>query len=129
MRKKVFISFLRPPVGSSYYIEGLRLALGILGGTEEHDVTIAHLGKGVACALKGVDRSYAQSLLELFQKDAAGNLFYVERESLEEAGISESELDEGFAVASRDDPEGEDAAVGRHVQLLRFGSQRRLQPS
>lgn len=102
MRKRVFISFIRPPVGSSYYIEGLRLALGILGGTEEHDLTIAHLGKGVACALKGVDRSYAQSLLELFQKDASGNLFYVERESMEEAGISESELDEGFAVASRD---------------------------
>jgi len=103
LRKKVFISILRPPVGTSYYVEGLRMALGILGGTDEHDITIAHLGKGVMCALKGVDRSYAQSFFELLPKDAAGRLFYVERESLEEEGISESELDEGFGVASREE--------------------------
>ena len=101
MPKKVFISFLRPPVGTSYYAEGLRLALGILGGTEDHQVTIAHLGQGVSCALKGVDRSYAESLLEMFQGDSAGKLFYVERESLEQQGISEIELDPNFRIASR----------------------------
>lgn len=42
-------------------------------------------------------------MLEFFQKDAAGNTFYVERESLDEERISESELDAGFAIASRDD--------------------------
>lgn len=100
-RKRVFISFLRPPVGTSYYTEGIRLALGVLGGTEDHAVTLAHIGKGVACARRGVSRSYAQGLLELFPKDAAGNIFYVEKESLEEEGMAESELDEGFTVASR----------------------------
>ena len=103
MTKKVFISILRPPVGTSYYIEGLRLALGILGGDEEHEITIAHIGKGVACALKGVDRSYAKDFMELLPKDGSGHLFYAERESLKEEGISESELDEGFGIASRDD--------------------------
>ena len=103
MPKKVFISFLRSPVGSAYQIEGLRLALGILGGDEEHEITFAHLGKGVRGALKGVDRSYAQGFLELFQKDGAGNLFYVERESLAEEGVSQSELAEGFGIASRDE--------------------------
>ena len=103
MPKRVFIAFLRPPVGTSFYAEGVRLALGVLGGSEEHEVTIAHMGKGVACALKGVDRSYAQDLLEMFQSDGAGKPFYVERESLEEEGIPESELDERFSVASRDE--------------------------
>jgi sulfur relay (sulfurtransferase) DsrF/TusC family protein len=101
--KKVFISILRPPVGTSNYTEGLRLALGVLGGTDDHEVTVAHIGKGVLCALKGVDRSYAEGFLELFQKDNAGNLFYVERESLAQEGVSESELAEGFGVASRDE--------------------------
>jgi sulfur relay (sulfurtransferase) DsrF/TusC family protein len=103
MPKRVFISILSPPVGSSYYIEGLRLALGILGGDEEHSITIAHIGRGVTCALKGVDRSYAQDFMELLPRDGAGHLFYVERESMEEEGISESELDEGFVTASRDE--------------------------
>jgi sulfur relay (sulfurtransferase) DsrF/TusC family protein len=103
LTKKVFISILRPPVGTSYYIEGLRLALGILGGDEDHEITIAHIGKGVDCALKGVDRSYAKDFMELLPKDSSGHLFYAERESLEEEGISEPELDEGFGIASRDD--------------------------
>ena len=41
--------------------------------------------------------------MELFQKDGAGNLFYVERESLAEEGVSQSELAEGFGIASRDE--------------------------
>lgn len=103
MAKKVFISIIRPPVGSSYYIEGLRLALGVLGGADDHEVTIAHIGKGIYSALKGVDRSYANELIGMFQKDSSGNLFYVERESLEAAGMSEADLAEGVGVASRDD--------------------------
>lgn len=77
------------------------MALGVLGGTEDHAVTLAHVDRGVECARKGVSRSYAQDLLELLPKDPAGNTFYVEKESLEAEGIAESELDEGFAVASR----------------------------
>jgi len=99
----VFVSFLKSPVGSTYYLEGLRVALGIMGGTDEHSVTVAFIGKGSRCALKGVDRSYAKSLFELFQKNSDGKRFYVERESLREQGISESELDDDFQISSRED--------------------------
>ena len=101
MKKKVFVSFLRSPVGSTYYLEGIRIALGILSGNEEHEVTVAYLGKGVRCALREVDRSYAASMLDLFEKNEAGKRFYVEKESLDAEGISETELDENFAAASR----------------------------
>ncbi|MDG6995633.1 MAG: DsrE family protein [Nitrososphaerota archaeon] len=103
MKKKVFISFLKSPVGSTYYLEGTRIALGILSGNEEHEVTIACLGNGVRCAIRGVDRSYASSLLDMFGQNESGKRFYVEKESLREEGISESELDERFAVASREE--------------------------
>lgn len=93
---------MRSPVGSSYYIEGLRLALGILGADDEHDVSIAHVGKGVRCALKDVDRSYANDFIEIFGSDKDGKKFYVEQESLEAEGLLESELDDNFAVVSRD---------------------------
>ncbi|MDG7001006.1 MAG: DsrE family protein [Nitrososphaerota archaeon] len=100
MKKKVFIAFLRSPVGSTYYLEGVRIALGILSGDEEHEVTVAYLGKGARCALRGVNRSYAASLLDLFEKNESGKRFYVEKESLQAEKISEEELDEKFAVAS-----------------------------
>ena len=103
MKKRVFISFLRSPVGTTYYLEGVRIALGILGGDEEHEVTLAYLGNGVRSALRGVDRSYAASLLDLFEKNESGRKFYVEAEALKEQGIAESELDENFQISSRDD--------------------------
>lgn len=103
MNKKVFISFLRSPVGSTYYLEGTRIALGILSGDDEQEVTIACLGNGVRCALRGVDRSYASNLLDSFGQNDAGKRFYVEKESLDEEKILESELDERFAVASREE--------------------------
>ena len=100
---KVFVSFLKSPVGSTYYLEGLRIALGIMGGSEEHSVTVAYVGKGARCSLKGVDRSYGRSLIELFQKNPNGKRFYVDADSLKEEGISESELDGDFEVVSRDE--------------------------
>ena len=101
--KKVFISFLSSPVGSTLYLEGLRLALGILSGSEDHDVTVAYLGRGVRCALKGVDRSYAAGMIDLFPKKTSGKRFFVEKESLDEEGIYQSELDENFDVSTRDE--------------------------
>lgn len=101
--KKVFIQFLRPPVGSVFYLEGVRIALGILSGDETHEVTIAYVGRGVRCALKGVDRSYTKSMIDLLKKDVVGGRFYVEKESLEADGISETDLDGNFAVTSREE--------------------------
>ena len=99
----VFVSFLKSPVGTTYNVEGLRVALGTMGGDDDHYVTVAFIGKGVRCALKGVDKSYGKGLIEMFQKNSGGKRFYVEQESLMMEGISESELDEDFQVTSRAD--------------------------
>jgi sulfur relay (sulfurtransferase) DsrF/TusC family protein len=101
MAKTVFISYLHSPVGSTYYLEGMRAALGILSGSDPHRVTMAYIGKGVRSAIKGVDRSYASGMVDLFEKSAEGKRFYVEKESLEKEGIAEKDLDENFTVASR----------------------------
>lgn len=103
MKKKIFISFLRSPVGGTFHLEGLRIAGGALAGDDDHELTIAYIGRGARCALKGVDMAYAKSMIDLFEKDSAGKRFYVERESLDEEGLSESELDENFGIKSRDE--------------------------
>jgi sulfur relay (sulfurtransferase) DsrF/TusC family protein len=100
LAKSVFISFLRSPVGSVHFVEGLRVAAGVLSGDEDHKVTVACMGKGVRCAIKGVDRSYAVKFLEFFP-DKAGKKFHVEKESLIEQEIDESQLADEFAVTSR----------------------------
>ena len=101
MKKRALVSFMKPPISSSYHLEGIRAALGILSGDEDHEVTVAYLGRGARCALKGVDRSFTKNMLELLKKSVTGGRFYVERESLVAEGISEKELGEDFAVVPR----------------------------
>ena len=101
MKKSVFIAFLKPPISTSFHLEGIRVALGILSGDEDHEVTVAYIGKGVRCALKDVDTAYTKSMLDLLRKDIAGGQFYVEKESLDAEHISEKELGDSFAVLPR----------------------------
>jgi sulfur relay (sulfurtransferase) DsrF/TusC family protein len=100
LAKKIFVSFLRPPVSSAYFVEGLRVSAGMLSGDDDHIVTAAFIGKGARCAVKGVDRAYATKFLEFFP-EANGKKFLVEEESLKEEGISPSLLAEDFAVTPR----------------------------
>ncbi len=100
-KKNVFVSFLKPPIGSSFHLEGIRIALGILSGDEEHMVTVAYMGKGVRCALRGVDASYTKGMLDLLRDGVAGGRFFVEKESLDSERISEKELGENFSVVPR----------------------------
>jgi sulfur relay (sulfurtransferase) DsrF/TusC family protein len=100
MSKSIFVSFLRAPVGSVFFVEGLRVAGGFVRDEGHHQVTLAFLGKGARCAVRGVDRSYAVKFLDFFPaKD--GKKFYVEEESLREQGIDRSQLADEFAVATR----------------------------
>jgi sulfur relay (sulfurtransferase) DsrF/TusC family protein len=101
LKKIVFVSFLKPPISTAFHLEGVRAALGILSGDEDHEVTVAYIGKGVRCALRGVDASYTKSMLVNLKQSIAGGRFYVEKESLEAEHISEKELGEDFAVVPR----------------------------
>ena len=100
MRKSIFVSFLRAPVGSIQFVEGLRVAGGLVRGDDHHQVTMAFMGKGARCAIKGVDRSYAVKFLDFFPA-TDGKKFFVEEESLRQEGIDPAQLAEDFAVVSR----------------------------
>ena len=100
MGKKVFVAFFRPPVSSSFHVEGLRMAIGIVSGADDHKITVAYIGKGARCAVRGVDRSYSTTFIE-FLPDKAGKKFLVDEESLKEEGIDLKELADDFAVVSR----------------------------
>jgi sulfur relay (sulfurtransferase) DsrF/TusC family protein len=100
MKKEIFVTFLRSPVSSAYFVEGLRVSAGMLSGEESHKVTVAFVGKGARCAVKGVDRSYATKFLEYFPEEQ-GKKFLVEEESLRDEGIDPATLASEFAVTPR----------------------------
>jgi sulfur relay (sulfurtransferase) DsrF/TusC family protein len=100
-QKKVVITFNQSPFGVIYYVEGLRASVGVTSGLDEHTINIIYLGNGARYALKNVDRSDALKYLETLSK--LGYNLKVERESLEENGISENEVAPEFQVISRDE--------------------------
>jgi len=101
LQKKVLVSFLRSPIGTSFHLEGIRIALALLSGDEDHKVTVAYIGKGVRCALRGVDVSYTKGMFDPLRKGVTGGRLLVEKESLEAERIPEKELGEGFEVVPR----------------------------
>ncbi len=97
--KKVVITYSRPPYGTAHFTEGLRLASGM--GFDEHEAKLVFLEEGAYCAIKGVDKAPAEQFLDTIAE--FGYPFYVERESLQENGIDETEVDPMFKVVSREE--------------------------
>ncbi len=100
-QKKVLITFNRPPFGSIHYVEGLRASVGVISGLDEHEASMAYIGDGVYNTLKNVNREEQMGYLgTLTTKDIK---IYVEKESLQERGISESDIYDKVEVITRAD--------------------------
>lgn len=97
--KKVVVSFNRAPYGSIFYTEGLRAAVGVTAGIDEHKVDIIFLGDGVYYGLKNVDRTDALGYLGTLEK--LGSKLYAEEESLKERNISADKLASDINVIPR----------------------------
>ena len=100
--KKILFMFLRPPFGNIYYTEGLRAAVGMMSGLDEHKVTCVYLGDGAFYSLKDRYKEDTRGYLNTLEKFGELNL-NVEKESLDELDISEDEVDTMFKVVSRDE--------------------------
>ena len=98
---KVLVMFLNRPFGTIHYVEGMRAALGIASGWDEHEVTLLFLGEGAYYSLKGVSRTDALKYINTLEK--LGFSLRVERESLQQLGIEENEVDDLFSIVSRDE--------------------------
>ncbi len=98
-QRNVLFTFNHAPVGSIWYNEGLRAAVGVISGVDEHTVDIVYLGDGVYFALKGADRTTSAKYLGTLS--AVGSKLRAERESLAARGLSEADLADDIAVISR----------------------------
>lgn len=98
-QKKVLITLNQPPFGSIHYVEGLRVAVGVISGIDEHEAIVAYIGDGVYNVLKDVNREEQMGYLKTLK--AKEVKIYVERESLDERGIPEDNVYEQFEVIGR----------------------------
>lgn len=97
--KNVLITMNNAPYGSIYYTEGLRAAVGITSGIDEHKVSVAYLGDGAYFALKGVDRKDTETYISTLKKTESRMV--VEKESLEERNIEETKIAEDIEIIPR----------------------------
>ena len=94
--KKFLYVNRKAPYGTIYALESLEVVL--IGAAFEQDVTLAFLDDGVFQLTKGQDTSgigiknFSPTFRALGDYDVTK--FYVERESLEERGLSEGDLQE-----------------------------------
>lgn len=97
--KKLVITYTHHPYGTAHFMEGLRLASGM--GFDDHDAKFVFLGEGAFCALAEVDMEPAEKFLETINEFDFP--LYVERESLLEHGIDETDVNPLFKVASTEE--------------------------
>lgn len=98
-QRHVLFTLNHAPFGSIFYTEGLRAAVGVTSGIDEHTVDVVYVGDGVYFTLNGVDRSDTAKYL-----GTLANLGYklrAERESLAERGIAADRVAPDVALISR----------------------------
>lgn len=95
-KKNILVSFMRNPYGSIYFGEGLRAAVGIASGIDEHDVKIAFLSDGVFFCLKGASREETSMYIKTLS--SMGIKMLVDRQSLSDRQISEEKVEDIFQI-------------------------------
>ncbi len=98
-QKHVLITMNHAPYGSIYYTEGLRAAVGVTSGIDEHTVDVLYLGDGAYFALKDTERTDSNRYLATLAK--LGARLKVERESLDALGLRDRDLAEDVEVIDR----------------------------
>ncbi|MBI3180934.1 MAG: DsrE family protein [Myxococcales bacterium] len=98
-KKSIVVSFHRAPFGTAHYHEGLRVAVGLGAGTDEHSVSVVFQGEAVYYALKSTDRTDTKKYLEALRK--AGVTPWVEEEALAARGLRAEELSEDIRPIRR----------------------------
>ena len=98
-QRHVLLTFNHLPYGSIFYTEGLRAAVGVTSGIDEHTVDLLYLGDGVEFTRAGVDR--ADSNLYLTTLAGQDVRLKAEKESLDERGLSAADLAPDVDIVTR----------------------------
>ena len=91
--KNVCIVLRKPPIGTLYPCEGLRMSVALAGDMEP--ITVA-MGDGVYAFLKGADKTMYQMHYDFIKEVDLDVL--VDKKSLDERGLTKDDLIDGLEV-------------------------------
>ena len=101
-KKKVAITISGAPHGTNKVQEGLRMAVGLCAGEDEHDVSMIFCGDGVYSVLSDIIwDEVCENCWKMMRKLKLK--LYVDSESMEERGIQEADMDEPMEIINRKD--------------------------
>ncbi len=96
--KKVAVTLSHAPYGSIFYTEGLRAAVGVTAGIDEHTVDVIYIDDGVLYALKDTDRSDSAHYLAALNE--SGARFLAESGALINRGLDPEALADDIVPTS-----------------------------
>jgi sulfur relay (sulfurtransferase) DsrF/TusC family protein len=99
VKKRILVTIHHPPFGSMFFSEGLRAAVGISSGLDEHLVDLLFMGDGVFCGLKDADYKDLQRFF--MQLRSVSSSFFLEEEALGERGLKPENVSSDFKILSR----------------------------
>lgn len=98
MSKKIVIILRKPPHGSLFPAEGLRVAVAV----STMDTTVVSIGDGVYAFLKEADMTLYKRHLDFISRpmleEAKPLLVHIDKDSLLERGLTQEDLVEGVIV-------------------------------
>jgi len=99
-KKKIAITISQPPHGSDKALEGLRMAVGLCAGEDEHEVSVIFCGDGVYNVLSDIIwDDVCQNCWSMLKKLKLQ--LFVDSESMDEHGIQEADIDEPIELLNR----------------------------
>ncbi len=103
MSKKIAVILRKPPHGSLFPAEGLRVAVAV----STSDTTVVSLGDSVYAFLKETDMTLYKRHLEFLSRpmleEAKPLLVHIDKTALLERGLTEEDLIDGVIVKERDE--------------------------
>jgi len=101
MPKKIVVLLKKPPHGSLFPAEGLRVAVAV----STSETTVVSIGDSVYAFLKETDMTLYKRHLDFLSRpmleDAKPLLVHVDKDSLLERGLAEEHLAEGVTIKER----------------------------
>lgn len=101
-KKNVTITISNPPHGNNCVVEGLKIAVGLCAGTDEHNLTVIFCGDGIFNLLSDISWDETSSNCWKMVKKL-GLTLYVDEESMLERGVQEADIDEPVKLVNRTD--------------------------
>lgn len=103
MSKKIVVVLRKPPHGSLFPAEGLRVAVAV----STSDTTVVSIGDSVYAFLKETDMTLYKRHLDFLSRpmleEAKPLLVHIDKVSLLERGLNTEDLVEGVTVKERDE--------------------------